>query len=120
MRKNPIAVVLFLAAGTLITAPGCSKSESEHKAQKCHTGELKISAKVSKTMGAAGAPDRFDCPTRLSTQGAGPPMESWVGGAEAYWGPELIVLLNKEKTEPNRKKGEADCFYDWKQGPGCK
>lgn len=116
MRKNPTAVVLFLAAAMLVTAPGCSKSESDNKANKCKTGELQMSAKVSKDLGAPGAPDRLDCPTRLTTQGAGPPMEAWVGGAEAYWGSELIVLLNKEKTEPNRKKGESVCFYDWKQG----
>jgi hypothetical protein len=116
-ESPPRAVLLALKCALvigLLCLAGCGKKEDTTK-DECKTGQLQISVKFSKDLGASGAPDRFGCPTRLSTQGASPPIDAWVGGTEAHWGPVLIVQLDKEATKPVREKEEDKCIYTWRQ-----
>lgn len=107
----------WLACAALVglgASVGCSKKE-DAKGPQCSKGSLEMSAKISTELGVPDVPSRFDCPSRLSTEGAGPPPEAWSEGKEAFWGPELVVQLDKEKTKPLRADGKDTCVYVWSQ-----
>lgn len=108
-----LALAMVLAAAAI----GCSKKE-DSSTPKCFKGELQVSVKIAGELRAGSTPERFDCPTRLSTTGARPPDGSWVGDLSPFWGPELIVQLDLKQTEPVRKAGEDKCIYSWSQGCG--
>ncbi len=112
MLQNHI-LVPFVLLISLLLCGGCAKKEEEKS--KCIRGELSMTVRFSQDLKASDASDRWDCPTRLSTSGAAPPVDAWGGGAEPHWDPLLIVRLNKKKTEPLRKGDEDKCVYTWEQ-----
>ncbi len=128
INKQFFGLTLLFLAGLMLSA-GCSKKEEDSKS-KCKRGELELSVKMAGELKAAGVPSAHDCPSRLSTTGARPPSDSWVGGAEPFWGPELVVLIDKKRTVASRKAALEDssleakareeaaslCVYAWSQG----
>jgi len=105
-RLLSIRLFLALAFAALLLGAGCSKPKPAQKT--CVQGQLRVSTTIAHALKDHDAHDRLGCPSRLTTEGAGPPIEAWVGGTEAYWGPDLVVQLDKAQTKALRDKSTAD------------